>query len=83
MDILLGVIFPAHAHVAMNYVVSDYVPKAARSVARMGLLGVTIITAAGLLKLNLTGPGLTETLKSMWRKKERKSKKGAADAHHH
>lgn len=75
-------LFPAHAHVAMNYVVSDYVPKAARSMARVGLLGVTIITAAGLLKLNLTGEGLTETLKSMWRKKERKGKKAAVDAHH-
>ncbi len=74
VDIALGVLFPLHAHVGMNYVISDYVPKALRSLARAGLLGVTIITAAGLLKLNLTGAGVTETFKSLWRKDEKKKK---------
>jgi succinate dehydrogenase (ubiquinone) membrane anchor subunit len=74
VDIALGVLFPLHAHVGMNYVISDYVPKASRSLARAGLLGVTIITAAGLLKLNLTGAGVTETFKSLWRKEEKKKK---------
>ena len=75
VDLALGVIFPFHAHVGMNYIVSDYVPKAARQVARTSLLGVTILTAAGLLRLNLTGDGLTETLKSMWKPKGDQSKK--------
>ena len=74
VDIALGVFFPLHAHVGMNYVISDYVPKAFRSLARAGLLGVTIITAAGLLKLNLTGAGITETFKSLWKKDEKKKK---------
>ena len=65
---MTGVIFPLHSHVALNYVISDYVPKATRSAARTVLLGATIVAAAGLLKLNIEGPGLTETFKSVWRK---------------
>ena len=33
------------------------------------MLGITGTTALGLVKLNLTGPGITETLKSLWRPK--------------
>lgn len=67
VDLALGVAFPLHSHVAINYVITDYVPKAARSVARAGLLGATIVAIAGILKLNIEGPGLTETLKRLWR----------------
>lgn len=38
--------------------------------ARYALLGVTGITLLGLLKLNLTGPGITETYKSLWREQQ-------------
>lgn len=34
---------------------------------RYGLLGASGITALGLLKLNLFGPGLTDTVRSLWR----------------
>ena len=71
VDFMLGVLFPLHAHVGLNYVITDYVPKAARSAARVGLLGVTIVTLGGLFKLNLEGVGLTETLKSLWRKEKK------------
>jgi hypothetical protein len=37
------------------------------------LLGATIVTAAGLLKLNIEGPGLTESFKSVWRKNIKKN----------
>ena len=69
VDLALGFIFPLHSHIALNYVISDYVPKASRGAARAVLLSATIIAAAGLLKLNIEGPGLTETFKSVWRKK--------------
>ena len=62
-----GVLFPIHSHIAMNYVISDYVPKASRSLVRAGLLGATIVAAAGILKLNISGPGLTDVIKSLWR----------------
>ena len=62
-----GILFPIHSHIALNYVISDYVPKASRSLVRAGLLGATIVAAAGILKLNLAGPGLTDVIKSLWR----------------
>ncbi len=58
----------------MNYVVSDYIPKASRGPARALVLVTTIIAAAGILKLNLEGPGLTETIKSLWRKPTKETK---------
>jgi succinate dehydrogenase (ubiquinone) membrane anchor subunit len=67
VDLALGILFPFHSHVALNYVITDYVPKAGRSAARAALLAATVIAAAGLLKLNVEGPGLTETIKSLWR----------------
>lgn len=66
-DLGLGVILPFHSHVAMNAVVSDYIPYAYRMPVRYGLLGASGITALGLLKLNLFGPGLTDTVRSLWR----------------
>jgi succinate dehydrogenase (ubiquinone) membrane anchor subunit len=72
IDLALGVIFPLHAHVGLNYIISDYVPKASRTIARSGLMGFTVITCAGLLRLNLSGSGLTHTIKSLWIKKDTK-----------
>jgi succinate dehydrogenase (ubiquinone) membrane anchor subunit len=72
IDLSLGVIFPFHAHVAMNYIVSDYVPHAFRTLARSGVLGLTVLSVAGLLKLNLSGDGLTQTIKCLWKKSEKK-----------
>ena len=66
------VLFPVHSQIALNYVITDYVPKAARAMARNVLLGSTVIAAAGILKLNLTGPGLTETIKALWRSPKKK-----------
>lgn len=68
MDLVLGVAFPFHSHVGLNYVISDYVPKQSRSMARGALMVCTVVTVIGLLKLNLSGPGLTESIKGLWRK---------------
>ena len=67
VDVALGLVFPIHAHIGMNYVISDYVPKGLRPAARTGWLAVTAITILGLLKLNLFGDGMTESVKSMFR----------------
>lgn len=67
VDLALGILFPFHSHVALNFVITDYVPKAARGPARAALLAATVIAAAGLLKLNIEGPGLTDSVKSLWR----------------
>ena len=72
---LSGLAIPFHSHVGLNYVISDYVPKAHRFAARSGLLMATVITMAGIFKLNFDGPGLTGTLKSLWMKPEDVRKK--------
>ena len=66
VDIALGILIPIHAHVGMNAVISDYVPKSGRSMARYGWLGITGISILGLLRLNTTGDGLTGTIKRVW-----------------
>ncbi|CAM9508446.1 unnamed protein product, partial [Phaeothamnion confervicola] len=68
VDLALGVAFPLHAHIGMNYVISDYVPKHLRGPARAAMLGATVLAILGLTKLNLTGPGLTESTKALWRR---------------
>tara|TARA_A100001035_G_scaffold237617_1_gene201944 strand:+ start:341 stop:568 length:228 start_codon:yes stop_codon:yes gene_type:complete len=70
VDLALGVILPFHGHVGMNYIIGDYVPRAARGVARAALIGTTFVTALGLARLNIAGPGITTTVKSLWGKKE-------------
>ena len=72
IDLTLGVLFPFHAHFGLNAIISDYLPKVVQTPARFGLMGCTLVATAGLLKLNLTGCGLTESLKSLWRKPQKK-----------
>ena len=70
IDLALGVVIPLHSNIGLNYVISDYVPQALRTASRAGVAGLTLVTVLGLLKLNTSGPGLTETLKSLWREKK-------------
>jgi succinate dehydrogenase (ubiquinone) membrane anchor subunit len=81
IDLALGVLFPVHSHIALNYVISDYVPKALRTTARVGLFGATVVTLMGMLKLNLGGPGLTKTLSSLWTSKKKNEGKAVAKNH--
>jgi len=70
LDMALAFALPLHGHIGMNYVITDYVPKfiskAATGPARIVQAGITFLTAAGLLKLNLTGPGITGTILKLW-----------------
>ena len=72
-DMLLAVALPIHGHIGMNLVITDYakkvVGKGGIGPSRVGLALITGTTMLGLLKLNLTGPGITETVKSFWRPK--------------
>lgn len=68
VDLALGLLIPMHTHIGMNAVISDYVPPSIRSGVRTGWLGVSVLMFAGLLRLNLTGDGVTETMKSVWRR---------------
>jgi succinate dehydrogenase (ubiquinone) membrane anchor subunit len=72
VDLALGVLFPLHAHVAMNGVITDYAGKVfgkgATMSCRIVMLGFTCGTILGFARLNLTGEGLTESVKGLWRK---------------
>lgn len=67
-DWVLGLAIPLHMHISTNAVVTDYVPKNIRGPARVAVLGATLITYLGIMKVNLSGPGLTETVKGLWAK---------------
>lgn len=59
--------FPAKPHPQTARALFHLHPQAKRALWRYAMLGVTGVTILGLLKLNLTGPGITETYKSLWR----------------
>eukprot|EP00199_Chlamydomonas_sp_CCMP681_P004694 CAMPEP_0119107464 /NCGR_PEP_ID=MMETSP1180-20130426/10293_1 /TAXON_ID=3052 ORGANISM="Chlamydomonas cf sp, Strain CCMP681" /NCGR_SAMPLE_ID=MMETSP1180 /ASSEMBLY_ACC=CAM_ASM_000741 /LENGTH=123 /DNA_ID=CAMNT_0007092951 /DNA_START=143 /DNA_END=514 /DNA_ORIENTATION=+ len=63
-----GMLFaiPVHMHVGMCSCITDYLPKVAKGPARMGMLGMSAVTFIGLLKINTTGQGITQTVKSLW-----------------
>ena len=63
-----GALAPLTPRRGARQVISDYVPLGARGAARFGMLGVTAVAAAGLLKLTRDGPGPTAALKSLWKK---------------
>lgn len=67
IEVGLAVAFPLHAHTAMNYVISDYVPRPGQGPARIAMMAATGVAAVGLLKLAINGPGLCETVKRLWR----------------
>mmetsp|Transcript_1867 Transcript_1867/g.4220 ORF Transcript_1867/g.4220 Transcript_1867/m.4220 type:complete len:99 (+) Transcript_1867:422-718(+) len=72
VDLALGLALPLHSHITCNMVISDYVPPSARRVARAGLAGLTAAAVLGLLKVNLTGPGITGAVRQLWKKEEAK-----------
>jgi succinate dehydrogenase (ubiquinone) membrane anchor subunit len=72
VDVGLGIAIPLHSHIALNAVISDYVPNSVRGLTRWGTLGLTGVAIVGLLKLNLAGPGLSATVKELWKADSKK-----------
>ncbi len=74
VDLALGFALPLHGHIGMNYVITDYATKVfgsgARDPARAAMFAFTGITMFGLTSLNLNGPGITTTVKSLWYSKQ-------------
>jgi succinate dehydrogenase (ubiquinone) membrane anchor subunit len=69
VDLALGLALPLHMHIGMNYVITDYSKKflgLSRGTCQVAMVGVTGMTVLGLTNLNLRGPGITETIKSLW-----------------
>jgi len=68
IDFGLGLVIPFHGHIGMINVIEDYVPPPYRPVAKSLLIVITLLTTIGILKVNLCGQGITESVKSLWRK---------------
>mmetsp|Transcript_16647 Transcript_16647/g.24656 ORF Transcript_16647/g.24656 Transcript_16647/m.24656 type:complete len:170 (-) Transcript_16647:60-569(-) len=66
IELALCLFFPAHAHISMNYVISDYVPRSIQRYARYGMLAASAVATFGLLRLTLEGPGIVATFKQLW-----------------
>ena len=66
VDVALSVVLPLHAHIGMNWIFTDYVPGGPMGPARLALLGVSIVTVFGLLRLSIGGPGIVGTVKELW-----------------
>jgi len=67
-EVAIGLIIPLHSHIGFNYIITDYVPKAMRSAARAGLLATTVISALGLTYINVSGGGIGNAFRSLWKK---------------
>jgi succinate dehydrogenase (ubiquinone) membrane anchor subunit len=82
LDIVLGLTIPLHSHIGGNDVITDYAKKVTKakwfdSGLRRFNLFMTVTMLLGLARLNLQGPGVTESIVSLWRPK---SSAVAADA---
>uniref|UniRef100_F0WYT9 Succinate dehydrogenase [ubiquinone] cytochrome b small subunit n=1 Tax=Albugo laibachii Nc14 TaxID=890382 RepID=F0WYT9_9STRA len=67
LDWAMSILIPVHAHIGMNNVISDYIPKPQQPVIRLAWLGAAGLMCLGLIRLNVEGPGITETIKTFWR----------------
>mmetsp|Transcript_6112 Transcript_6112/g.10861 ORF Transcript_6112/g.10861 Transcript_6112/m.10861 type:complete len:161 (-) Transcript_6112:43-525(-) len=69
LDVILAITFPLHAHIGLQWIMTDYVAGAggANSPLRFALTGVSALCALGLLRLAVSGDGLVGTLKSIWK----------------
>eukprot|EP00457_Paulinella_chromatophora_P010664 gb/GEZN01010775.1/.p1 GENE.gb/GEZN01010775.1/~~gb/GEZN01010775.1/.p1 ORF type:complete len:170 (-),score=9.63 gb/GEZN01010775.1/:387-896(-) len=75
LDLVLGAVVPFHMAKGMIKIVEDYCPNRLKPAGIMGMIAVSIFTAYGLLKVNICGKGITETIKSLWREPPKPSKK--------
>ena len=67
VDLTLGVIVPAHMYIGCVHIIQDYVPPHQQNLS-ITLLGIlSLLTGLGMLKINLCGVGVTESVKSLWR----------------
>lgn len=66
-DYTLALAVPVHMYLGGRSILIDYVPDLDyRRMAIVALKGAAVLTAAGLLKLNLTDVGIVEGFKLLW-----------------
>ena len=67
IDFTLGLAVPIHSHYGLKGVFEDYIPHPFRGTSILLLYILTSLTIIGLLKINLCGVGITESVKSLWK----------------
>ena len=72
LDLSMGFIVPLHAHIGMRSVLVDYMPhmgvqdESMQKAILMGLGAFTVVSAAALLKFNITDVGLSGFVRRFW-----------------
>lgn len=67
-DMALAVTMPYHMYYGTSLVMQDYVPRVYRANALKGWAALSVISAYGLLKISICGPGIGASIKSLWNK---------------
>mmetsp|Transcript_9623 Transcript_9623/g.14019 ORF Transcript_9623/g.14019 Transcript_9623/m.14019 type:complete len:171 (-) Transcript_9623:39-551(-) len=67
VDMGLALVIPVHSYYGLVGVIQDYVPQGQQNVSIMAALVLSILMGLGLLKVNLCGAGVTESVKCLWR----------------
>eukprot|EP01083_Nonionella_stella_P009008 26108_1 len=67
-NIVLAVVIPAHVHIGLAGVVTDYVPTMLQKPSKIVLIGATAFTFLGLFHMILTGDGIIGNVRKLWKK---------------
>ncbi len=68
VDLALGVMIPAHAYFGTKLIIHDYLPPVIEKIAHIILLILVLGMFFGIMKVNLSGEGVTECIKKLWRR---------------
>jgi len=80
IDLAIGIALPYHMAHGVGDVAMDYAPMHLREMAKKLIYLISILAALGFLKINLCGPGITMSVKSLWKKPAKKDAAAAAPA---
>ncbi|CEO98261.1 hypothetical protein PBRA_006375 [Plasmodiophora brassicae] len=69
VDFALSLVMPAHSALAVKCIIEDYVPRPVQGISKAIWYAACGLTSLGLLKLTVSGPGVTESVKELWREK--------------
>jgi len=74
VDLALAAIIPFHTYYGMSQVITDYMPRSTQTLWLAILAVIALLMLIGFLNLSLRGPGLTESVKSLWRENPQTTK---------
>jgi succinate dehydrogenase (ubiquinone) membrane anchor subunit len=68
VDLALGVVIPAHTYMGLVMVAEDYAPQPLLKLSKLFIAVLAAVMFGGMLKMNICGAGVTESVKALWRK---------------